>query len=99
MRQKLQLLKEDYDDIVSKHSSDIRLTHLEEMTIETDLELPPIASKPYPLPPKHHKLIKEEIKNLLEARLIERSVSSYIAPIIIVPRKSKPGAPLAKIKR
>ena len=38
---KLQILKQDYDDIDSKHSSDIGLTHLEEMTIDTDLELNP----------------------------------------------------------
>ena len=29
-------LKKEYDDIVSKHSGDIGLTHLEEMKIETD---------------------------------------------------------------
>ena len=38
MRQKLQI--QDYDDIVSKHNSDIGLTHLEEMTTETDPKLP-----------------------------------------------------------
>ena len=38
---KLQILKQDYDDIVSKHSGDIRFTHLKEMTIVTDPELPP----------------------------------------------------------
>ena len=79
---KVQILKKDYDDIVSKHSIDIRLTHLEEKTIETDWKLHPIVSKPYPLPLKHHKFVKEEIENLLEARLIERSMSHYAAPII-----------------
>ena len=48
-RYKFQNLKQDYDDIVGKQSSDIRLTHLEEMTIENDPELPLVASKPYPL--------------------------------------------------
>ena len=52
---KLQILKQDYDDIVSQHSSDIRLTHIEEMTIEMDPELPTVVSKPHPLPLKHHK--------------------------------------------
>ena len=37
--------------------------------------------------------MKEEIKNLLETRLIERSMSPYAAPIIVDSRKSKPGAP------
>ena len=46
---RLQELEQDYNDIVSQHSSDIGLTHLEEVTIETDPDLPPVASKPYPL--------------------------------------------------
>ena len=70
-QQKLQASKQDYDDIVSKHSSDFGLTHPEEMKIKTDPKLPCMASKPYPLPLKHHKFVKEEIENLLEARLIE----------------------------
>ena len=56
-RQKLLTLQQNYDDIVSKHSSDIGLTHLEEMAIETDPNLPLVTSKPYPLPLKHHKFI------------------------------------------
>ena len=98
-RQKILILQQNYDDIVHKHSSDIGLTHLEEMTTNTDLNLPPVTSKPYPLPLKHHKLMKEEIENLLEAGLIERSMNQYVAPIIVVPRRSKPGAPLAETKR
>ena len=74
MRQKLQLLKQDNDGIVSKHNSHFWLSYLEEMTIVSNPELPPIASKPYPLPLKHHKCVKEEIENLFKARPIERSV-------------------------
>ena len=92
-------MKKDYSYIVSKHSNDIGLTHLEEMTIETDPELSLIVSKPYPLPLKHHKFVKEEIETLLEARLIKKSMTPYAAPIIVVPRKSKPGTPLAETKR
>ena len=95
-RQKLQVLQQDYDDIVGRHSIDIRLTHLEEMTIDTNPNLHPVMSEPYPLPLKHHKFVKEEIENLLEAGLIERSMSPYAAYIIVVPRKSKPGAPPAE---
>ena len=36
----------------------------------------------------HHNFMKDEIKNLLEAGLIERPMSPYIAPIIVVPRKA-----------
>ena len=45
------------------------LMHLEEIKINTDHNLPPAASKPYPLLLKHHKFVKEEIENLLEAGL------------------------------
>ena len=92
-------MKHDYNDIVNQHSSDIGLTHLEEMTTEMDPELPPVVSKPYPLPLKHHTFVKEETENLLEAGLIKRSMNPYAMPIIVVPRKSKPGAPLAETKR
>ena len=60
----MEILEQDYDDIDSKHSSDIGPTLLAEMTFETDLELQFIASKPCPLPLKHHKFVKEEIENL-----------------------------------
>ena len=72
---------------------------MEEITIDIDPNLPPVVSKPYPLPLKHHKFVKEEIENLLEAGQIEKSMSPYAAPIIEVPKKSKPGAPLAETKR
>ena len=64
-RYKLQVLWQDYDDIGSEHSGDIRLTYLEEMTIYTDPNLPTVMSKSYPLPLKHHNFVKEEIENLL----------------------------------
>ena len=69
------------------------------MTNDTDPNLPPVMSKPYPLPLKHHKFVKVEIKNLLKAGLTERSVSPYVAPIIVVPRRSKPGSTLTETKR
>ena len=65
------------------------------MTVDTDLNLPPVMSKPYPLHLKHDKFMKEENENLLQAGLIERSMSPYATPIIVVPRKSKEGVPLA----
>ena len=68
------------------------------MTIETDTDLAPVASTQYPLPLKHHKVVKEEIENLLEPELIWRSMSTYVTSIIVVPSKSKPGAPLVETK-
>ena len=98
-KKKLQVWKQKYNGIVSQNSSNIGLTHLEEMVMKMNPELPPVATELYPLPLKHHKFIKEEMENLLEARLIERSMSSYATPVIVVPRKFKSGTPLAEMKR
>ena len=79
--QQLWDLQQKYEHIISKHSSDIGLKHLEEMKIDTDPNLPLIASKPYYLLLKHHKFVKEEIENLLEAGLIGGTMSTYAIPI------------------
>ena len=92
-------MKQNYKDILSEHCSNIGLTHLEEMVIKTNPELPSIVTIPYHLPLKHHKFIKEEIENLLKTRLTERSMSPYAIPVIVVPRKCKPGVPSAEMKR
>ena len=98
-RQKVLILQHNYDDIVSKHSSDIRLTHLEEMKIDTNPNVPPVASKPYPLPLKHHKFMKEEIKKFIRSRTNRKINESLCITHYRSPRKSKPVAPLAKTKR
>ena len=43
--------------------------------------------------------MKLEIENQLKARLIEILMGPYATPLIVVPRKCKPGAPLAETKR
>ena len=92
-----QLLKE-YDDIISKHSSDIGKTPLETMTIDVKPGSKPAASKPYNTALKHQEFLKQELKALLESGVIERSMSPYATPIIVVNCKCKPGAPLKEQK-
>ena len=70
-QQQLETLLEEFSDIMSKSSSDISLTHLEEMVFHMKPGSIPVVSKPYSLPMKHHKFIKEELTKLLEAGLIE----------------------------
>ena len=86
-KEKLQVLKQTCNDIVSQHSSNIGLTYLEEMVIETDPELPPIVTKLYHLPLKHHKFVKQEIESLIYAGLIKRSMNLYATTLIVVPKK------------
>ena len=81
-----------YNDIISKNSGDIGKTMLVEMEIDTGNHSP-IASKPYTLPLKHYKWVQREIETLEKAGIIERSISPWASPVVIVPKKSAPGKP------
>ena len=63
-QEQLETLLEEFSNIMSKSSSDIGLMHLEEMYLHTRPGSIPVASKPYLLPLKHHKFVKEELNNL-----------------------------------
>ena len=85
-------LCEKYDNIISKNSGDIGKTMLVEMEIDSGNH-PPIASKPYTLPLKHYDWVQKEIETLERAGTIERSISPWASPVVIVPKKSTPGEP------
>ena len=63
-----------------------------EMEIDTGNH-PPVASKPYTLPLKHYEWVQREIETLERAGIIERSISPWASPVVIVPKKSAPGEP------
>ena len=65
---------------------------LVEMEIDTGNH-PPIASKPYTLPLKHYDWVQKEIETLERAGIIERSISPWASPVVIVPKKGAPGKP------
>ena len=85
-------LCEKYDEVISKNSGDIGKTMLIEMEIDTGNH-PPVASKPYTLPLKHYEWVQREIETLERAGIIERSISPWASPVVIVPKKSAPGEP------
>ena len=64
---------------------------LVEMEIDTGNHPPPITSKPYTLPLKHYEWVQREIETLEKAGIIERSISPWASPVVIVPKKSAPG--------
>ena len=97
-RQKILDLQQKYDDILSTHSSNISLTHLEEMKIDTEPNLPPVTSKPHPLPLKHHTFIRRNW-TITRSRTNQMIYESICHPHHSSPRKSKPGAPLVETKR
>ena len=95
-KQALDKLLIDFDDIMSHSSTDIGLVTLEEVPVETTPDGLPIASKPYPLALKQHQFIKEELQKLLQAGLIEQSMSPYASPVLVVNKKSQhPSAQLS----
>ena len=66
------------------------------MLVEIEIDTgnhPPIVSKPYILPLKHNDWVQKEIETLERAGIIERSISPWASPVVIVPKKSTPGEP------
>ena len=82
----------DFEDIFSKSSEDIGHTPLLTMDIETGGS-PPVCQKPYSLPLKHVEWVQKELEILERAGVIQRSMSPWASPIVIVPKKTEPGEP------
>ena len=59
------------------------------MEIDTGDSLP-VAQSPYTLPLKHYDWVRNEIE---KAGVIERSLSPWASPVIVVPKKSAPDEP------
>ena len=62
------------------------------MEIDTGNSVP-LAQSPYTLPLKHYDWVRKEIETLEKAGVIERSLSPWASPVIVVPKKSAPDEP------
>ena len=62
------------------------------MEIDTGNSVPP-AQSPYTLPLKHYDWVRNKIETLEKAGVIERSLSPWASPVIVVPKKSAPDEP------
>ena len=89
-KEEFEKLCEEYNDIFSKDSSDIGKTPLITMEIETGGS-PPVCQRPYNLPLKHIDWVKKELNTLEKAGVITRSVSPWVSPIVIVPKRNSSG--------
>ena len=85
-------LCEQQHEAFSKNNKDIGRTQLIEMEIDTGDSLP-VAQSPYTLPLKHYNWVLQEIETLEKSGVIERSLSRWASPVIVVPKKSAPDEP------
>ena len=81
-----------HPEAFSKNNKDIGRTTLIEMEIDTGDSLP-VTQNPYTLPVKHHEAVRKEIETLEKAGVIERSLSPWASPVIVVPKQSVPDEP------
>ena len=84
-QQQLDNLQGTFKDQFVKDKTTIGTTLLTQMSIDTG-DSDPVSQKPYPIAMKHYQSVKEEIDKLLEAGVIRNSHSSWLAPIIVVPK-------------
>ena len=88
-------LCEQQHEAFLKNNKDIGRTQLIEMEIDTGDSLP-VAQSPYILPLKHYNWVCQEIETLEKSGVIERSLSRWASPVIVVPKKSAPDEPLRR---
>ena len=91
-RVSFEALCEQQHEAFSKNNKDIGHTQLIEMEIDTGDSLP-VAQSPYTLPLKHYDWVRQEIETLEKSGVIERSLSRWASPVIVVPKKSAPDEP------
>ena len=91
--QQFEELCEHFPEVFSKNSEDIGRTNLITMDIDTGDHPPSICQKPYMLALKHYEWVQKEVDQLEWTGIITRSVSPWVSPIVIVPKKSAPDKP------
>ena len=85
MKRKLDTIIDEYLDIFSKDQYDIGLsTH---PPVKIPMEGPPCISAPYTIPLKLRPWPDNMINKLLEAGMIQCTMSTWVSPVIIVPKK------------
>ena len=85
IQQQLDNLLGTFKDQFTKDETTIGTTPLTQMSINAG-DSDPVSQKPYPIAMKNYNWVKEEIDKLLEAGVIRNSHSSWLAPIIVVPK-------------
>ena len=85
IQNELDTLLKEYESQFAKDEISIGTTPLTSMMIDMG-NSDPVSQKPYPITMKNYQWVKEEIKNLLTAKVICSSRSSWSSPITVVPK-------------
>ena len=96
-KKKLDNIIDEYSDIFSKDQYDIGTSI--HPSIEIPTEGPPCISAPYTIPLKFRPWADNTINKLIEASMIQQTMSMWASPVIIIPKKGlevpkDPGTPL-----
>ena len=83
-KERFEKICQEHNKAFSKNNKDIGKTQLIEMEIDTGDQLP-VAQNPYTLPLKHYEWVRKEIETLEKAGIIERSLSPWVSPVIVIP--------------
>lgn len=84
-KDKVLKLLDNNSDLFATDDSQLKRCDLVKMKIETTH--PPIRQKPYRLPYTKKRYVKEQIKSMLEAKVIRPSHSPWASPIVLVGKK------------
>ena len=76
----------DYDDIFASSASDVGKANFPPVRIRL-LSKDPVALRNYRTPLQYRDWLKEELKHLKDAGIIEDSESPYNSPCLVVPKK------------
>ena len=85
-RQKIEDLIQENIDVIANSDKELGRTQSVRMKIDTGNN-PPIKIKPYRTPIHKRRLVEEAVKEMLEAKVNERSRSPWSFPIVVVDKK------------
>ena len=85
-RRKIEHLIYKNREVVANTNKELGQTQTIQMKIDTG-DHPPIKLRPYRTPIHKRKLVEEEVKDMLECGIIERSQSPWSFPIVLVDKK------------
>ena len=78
-------MSDSFKSQFAKDETSIGMKNLTKIKIDTG-NSDPISQKSYPIAIKHYDWVKDEIKKLIDAKVIYSSHSSWSGPIIVGPK-------------